>query len=467
MKKNKYDTIIIGAGISGLIAGAYLAKHGLKVLIAEKNNKVGGCCSSFIRGGLEFDAGAHIIGGCGRKNLFGSILNELKVKTDFIRLKPTDLMHFPNETVRINADHKEFKTYLIERFKSEKERLNNFFSLLLKTSDSQFLPYFVRKYAHMTYQAFLDSLFTNDILKGILSVQCGYLGLPPRNASAVSTIFMLRSYLIDGAFYPKGGSQALSDSIADAFKGFDGDIFLKSEVNKILVKDNRVRGVLINDDEVVSNIVISSSDILRTYRKLINVGTMAGKRLNRKLAMFKPSRSSCILYLGLSDTMDLKNGHGWYYDSYDINRLFTKQMYVHIPTNYCSNTSKKMSKLLVAIIYFDYEKDQKTGREQFKENLSNKLLSRLEKKFPDIGKNVITKNLATPLTIERHTSNSKGALYGWMQSPEQTYTHFFPANSFIKGLFHAGHWTSPGGGIAAVALSGINVARKILKMVEV
>ncbi len=465
MKKNKYDIIIIGAGISGLIAGTYLAKYGRKVLIAEKNNRVGGCCSSFIRGGHEFDAGAHIIGSCHRNNLFGSILKELKIKIDFIQLTPTDLIHFPTETIRINSDYKEFRLYLIKRFKYEKEGVDIFFNILLKANNSQTIPYIIRQFANMTYQTFLDTLFTSDILKSILSVQCGYLGLRPRDASAISAIFMLQSYLIDGAFYPKKGSQALSNSIADAFKDFGGKLFLNAEVNKILIKNDQIKGVLIGDNEITSNIVISASDILRTYKELINIKAKKEEKVNKKLDIFKPSISSCILYLGLSNKIDLKNKHGWYYDSYDINRSFMKQIYVHISTNHTINASKIGTKLLTAIFYFDYRKDKKIGREKFKEDVANNFLSKLEKKIPNIGKNVVIKNLATPLTIEKFTFNFRGALYGWRQSLGQTYPNFFPQCSFIKGLFHAGHWTYPGGGIVAVAVSGINVGKKILKTV--
>ncbi len=465
MKKNEYDIIIIGAGISGLIAGTYLAKYGCKVLIVEKNNNVGGCCSSFVRGGFEFDAGAHIIGSCHRKDLFGSILKELKIKTDFVQLTPTDLIHFPTETIEINADYKEFKSYLMKRFKCEKKGLGIFFEILSKANDSHTIAYTVRRFSGITYQAFLDSLFSDGILKSILSVQCGYLGLPPREASAVSTIFMLRSYLIDGAFYPKRGSQAFSNSIADAFKNFGGELSLKSEVSKILVKNGQVKGVSIGDNEMISDVVVSASDMLRTYKKLIDIKAIRRGKINKKLIVFKPSISSCMLYLGLSNKMDLKNKHGWYYDSYDVNRSFMKQMYVHIPTNYGFNVLEADTKLLTAIFYFDYEKDERLEREKFKEHLTNSFLYKLEKSFPNIGKNVVIKNLATPLTIEKFTFNLKGALYGWKQSSGQTYANFFPQNSFIKGLFHTGHWTYPGGGIIAVAVSGINVAKKILKKV--
>ena len=46
---NKYDIVIIGAGVGGLACGCYLAKSGFKVLILEQLNKPGGYCSSFRR----------------------------------------------------------------------------------------------------------------------------------------------------------------------------------------------------------------------------------------------------------------------------------------------------------------------------------------------------------------------------------------------------------------------------------
>jgi len=60
---NIYDAVIIGAGISGLVCGCYLAKAGLKVLIAEQHHKPGGYCTSFQRQGFSFDAAAHSFGG--------------------------------------------------------------------------------------------------------------------------------------------------------------------------------------------------------------------------------------------------------------------------------------------------------------------------------------------------------------------------------------------------------------------
>jgi phytoene dehydrogenase-like protein len=71
--------IIIGAGIGGLVCGCYLAKAGLNVLIAEKNFKVGGYCTSFKRGGVLFDACIHTVGSCREDGVITNILRELEI----------------------------------------------------------------------------------------------------------------------------------------------------------------------------------------------------------------------------------------------------------------------------------------------------------------------------------------------------------------------------------------------------
>ena len=55
--ENNYDAVIIGAGISGLTAGALLSKKGKKVLILESQPKIGGYLCGFKRKGYYFDVG--------------------------------------------------------------------------------------------------------------------------------------------------------------------------------------------------------------------------------------------------------------------------------------------------------------------------------------------------------------------------------------------------------------------------
>ena len=59
--KSKYDVIVLGAGIAGLICGTFLAKSGKKVLIIEQHSSPGGYCTSFRRKGFIFDGFLYIL----------------------------------------------------------------------------------------------------------------------------------------------------------------------------------------------------------------------------------------------------------------------------------------------------------------------------------------------------------------------------------------------------------------------
>jgi phytoene dehydrogenase-like protein len=56
-KQDFYDAIIIGGGLSGLTAAAFLSKGGAKVLVCEQANHVGGLFNSFWQSGYSFDSG--------------------------------------------------------------------------------------------------------------------------------------------------------------------------------------------------------------------------------------------------------------------------------------------------------------------------------------------------------------------------------------------------------------------------
>ena len=57
----KYDVIVVGAGISGLLSALTLSKHGKKVLVLEKEKHVGGNCNSYDVDGYQVDTGPHAI----------------------------------------------------------------------------------------------------------------------------------------------------------------------------------------------------------------------------------------------------------------------------------------------------------------------------------------------------------------------------------------------------------------------
>jgi prolycopene isomerase len=90
------------------------------------------------------------------------------------------------------------------------------------------------------------------------------------------------------------------------------------------------------------------------------------------------------------------------------------------------------------------------------------MIAAAAKRFPGLRESLLFAEGGTPRTMERYTRNSDGAIYGWALSPEQIGPGR-PANETpLPGLWLAGHWAQPGGGVYGVVTSGVNAARGIL-----
>jgi len=464
--KNKYDVIIIGAGIGGLIAGCFLSKAGKKVLIVEKNDRVGGCCVSFERRGFKFDAGANIIGSCGKNHILGSIFEKLDLNIDFIKFNPTDRVHFPGRTIDIPAGVDAVIANLKKEFHKESTNIDSFFNLVTQTGNNLIAANLFIKYKNMTYSDLLNHFFQDSLLKNILCFGCGYLGLLPSKLSALSALFLLRSFVVEGAYYPKGGAQIFSDSIADKIREYGGDILLRKKVEKIICKNKRVEGVFINKDNFIkADYVISNADARHTFYDLIGIENIKDDtRLVRKLSKFKPSGSFFVSFIAINQHYSLEGKDGWYFDSYDVEKDFNKLIYVHIPTLMDNSLAPKGKHILKIGTPFLSNFDDIKNWKKVKKELSIKNIGLLERILPGIKESIEFYESASPMTIYKYTFNFQGALFGWEQCPAQVFANAFPSSSdTIENFLLAGHWTFPGGGIVSVAFSGMIAAQKILK----
>ena len=130
------DVAIIGAGLGGLTAGAYLARQGLTVALFEQHYVAGGCATHFERGPkrarYHFDVGLHYIGDCGPDGAIPRMLRSVGIELAYAELDPDgfDTLLFPDLEFRIPVGVERYRDRLRSAFPSEKRAIDRYVKAL-------------------------------------------------------------------------------------------------------------------------------------------------------------------------------------------------------------------------------------------------------------------------------------------------------------------------------------------------
>ena len=474
-----YDVVIIGAGISGLVCGNYLAKAGMKVLIIEQHPKVGGYCASFKRKGFAFDAAAHSLGSCREDGRIGIIFKDLSLykKVEITRAEISDLIITPDYKIAFKSNIYETINDLQEKFPHQKKEIKAFFEFI---KDSSFASLYLRL-RNKTFEDVLNEYFKDTRLKTILSVVLGNIGLPPSKASAFSSVILYREHILDGGYYPKGGMQAFSDALAENFQEYGGEIYLSLLAKKIKIKNRKVEGLVMEDGSFIrAKYVVSNCDATQTFFNLIGKRNLKGDFI-KKFKKMTPSPSVFMVYLGINKELraNLERCCSlWYLPQYDIEAAYLNTFHKEIkrlnesvistfpavfPSFHDPNLAPFGSESIRLGINMQYNGDEWYNNVRF--DLAEWIIKIIEKIIPNLSRYIVIKEIATPSILYKYTLNIHGSMYGWASTLPQSNNSMLPSKTFFENLFLTGHWVTQlagQGGISSVAYSGYMVAHSIL-----
>lgn len=464
MSSNEYDAVIIGAGIGGLVCGCYLAKAGMKVLIAEQHNKPGGYCTSFKRGNFTFDAAPHCFGSYREGGMLRKIFSDIGIdkKLNIIRANPSDIIITPNYKINIWNNMEETIEDFSQHFPDYRDKIKQLFYLLVDTNPSSF-----SNFRNINFRDLLNYYLKNEILKEIIALPLlAIIGLPSSKISAFVGAKLYSEFLFDGGYYPAGGMQVLPDTLAMTFIKFGGELRLSCLVNKIIIKDNKVKGIILEKNEIIqSKYVISNCDARQTFLKLLGRKLITDDFYNKLISMI-PSMSNFILYLGLDKNFQtsLKTGSAHYFFNHYSSEFaykFVKKGDFKKYGGFAFRVSHDKSSIYAGMPA-PFKNKSFWGNNKY--HVMNAFIDRIEKYImPDLSKHIIYKDAATPYTMYRYTLNYRGAAYGWLSVPSQLIIPEFKKPPFIKNLYMVGHWTTYGIGISGAAYVGYDTAKLISK----
>lgn len=479
----KYDVAIIGGGISGLIAGNYIAKSNHKVIIFEQHYSLGGCCSFFRRNGYTFEAGAHSLGSCRPTDGYlYKILNELNIydELEIQRADCSDTVITKNYSINFSHNWDEAVDRLSEVFKKDKSKIYNFFKEVNGFNSKTFTKYY-STYYNFTFDDFLSKFSIPHETKEILSVFLGNLGVSSTQIAAISALALYKEFVLDGGYYVKGGMQNLVRVLKKKFEENGGVTSLKDKVIKINIENMRITSLETErSGHIDVGFVISTTGLRQTFLQLINKGLLP-KHFVDKITKLKTSVSSLILHVGMKgeETRKLKCGRTiWYMPNLNVNEIYknvTKGRcddnadvsVIALPSKYDESLSPKGYESLMCMSLAPYKDD--VFWQENKEKYKNVLLSRIFEIIPGIKNKIELSELATPPTIYRYTLNDSGALYGLAATKDQIAINTMPQTTPIENLLLSSHWVTQGysqGGVPLVALAGKKAAKLINKMIK-
>ena len=460
---NSVDVVIIGAGIGGLVCGCYLAKSGMKVLIAEHHFKPGGYCTSFKRKDFIFDAAAHSFGSCREGGIMNKVIKDMNLDKSLkiTRHDPSDTIISPDYKISFWSDINRTVQEFQKAFHHQSDGIKKFFLFLLNSNPSDLISL-----RNKTFQDLLNQYFSDEKLKSILSFPVlGNGGLPPSQISAFTAVKIYTEFLLDGGYYPEDSMQSLSDALAEKFKTFGGELLLSCKVKKITVKDGMVVGVVLDkNNRLSSRCVVSNCDARQTYFDLLGP-RVVNKEYLHKLASIIPSHSVYVAYLGIDqyyEDLPKPGVNVWIMPHYDIEKMYhlLTNKGIHESTGFMMRMSPN-KKSLQAFVNAPF-KNKKYWSEN-KYAFLDDFIRQIEKLIPGVSKHIVFKDAGTPYTMYRYTLNYKGAAYGWASIPSQFTDPYLKTGSSIRGLYTAGHWSSQAQGIPGVAYMGLDAAKSILK----
>jgi phytoene dehydrogenase-like protein len=518
-----YDVIVIGAGQNGLVAGAYLAKAGKRVLVLEGRPEVGGLqVTEEFHPGFRVDTALHQSGwldpaiasdlslGSATEGLLAPDPAVLSLTSDGPFLLRRGIREAAGEIGKHSAgDAGKWEPFsrLVHKLSGLLQHLYgvtppqltstrpaDLWSLLglgrrVRGLGKADMIEFLR-ILPMSVAELLDDWFESDALKGAIGAG-GITGIMQGPRSAGTAFVMLHHLVGNPAGVFRGGSLrrsgggSLSSRLAQAARGFGAEV-LTGRVARIRTVDGRAVGVILeNGDEIAARQVLSTLDARRTMLGMVEPTELAPEYVQAvqniryrgvsakvnlalgELPRFTGVEEGASLLRGvisLSPSLDYLEKA---YDDAKHGRV-SRQPYLEAVIPSLEDPSLAPPGGHVMSVWMQYAPFRRAGGwdAAARESLGDLVVNTLAERAPSLPSAIVHRQVLTPPDLAERFGVTEGSLHhGEMGLDQILFMRPVPGwghhRTPVDQLFLGGAGTHPGGGIAGGA--GRLAAREMLK----
>lgn len=520
-----YDIIIVGGGHNGLVAACYLAKAGLKTLVLEQREIVGGAAvTEEIHQGFRCSTLAN-----SAAPFFPQIIKDLRLgqhglevitpAVKVLALSPDShhicIYNDSAQTIREpeSVSASDAKSY--PEFARSFSRIGKMLApLLTMTPPAIDHPtpgelwnlgklgrsfrglgkkdaYRLLRWGPMAVADLVAEWFEAEALRAVVAAR-GIFGAFAGPWSAGTSTGLLWQAAMDGnAIAPsasfKGGMGALTEALASAARNLGVEIRAGTKVEKIESEEDRAAKVLLGSgEEITARAIVSNADPRTTFLNLVDpvyldpsfLLKIRNYRAQGVSAKINLALSGLPTFSGINDASRDKLS-GRIHVGPDIDYLerafdaakygdYSRQPYLDITIPSLLDPTLAPAGAHVMSIYVQYapyklkDGDWNSRRAEFADNVIDVLSSYA----PNLKELILARQVITPLDLEETYGMSGGHIHHGEQTLDQFFT-FRPLIGWaqyrtpVKGLYLCGAGTHPGGGVTGGP--GANAAREIIK----
>jgi phytoene dehydrogenase-like protein len=433
--RDRYDVIVIGAGLGGLTAANVLGRAGHSVLLLEQHYKLGGLATWFKRpGGHTFDISLHgfpagMIKSCRR--YWNPEIADRIVQLKNIRFDN------PMFSLTTTYDRRDFSQLLVERFGIAAETVQRFFDTArgMNFYDDQ----------QMTVGQLFQRFFPGreDVVR-LLMEPIVYANGSTLEDPAITYGIVFSNFMSKGVYIFEGGTDRLIQLMHDELRRNGVDVRIRCNVEKILVADGRVSGVQVNGRTIGTRAVISNANLRSTIFGMIGEQYFDPSFLDQARAV-RLNTSSTQVYMALKPDEQIDESTGdllfsstarHFRTDLLLSRDITSRTFsFYYPRMRPHNQPRYAIVSSTNARYEDWADLSDEQYEASKRDLIETTLDALEKYVPNCRERIAHVEAATPRTFRHYTQHPAGASFG-TKFEGLAISRALPEQ--IGGLYHAG-----------------------------